>query len=47
MSQGRWATRDRLMQMDIESGGANLPYMTTQRTLTVPYAGAQLVLYKL
>ncbi len=47
VSQGRWATRDRLMQMDIESGGANLPYMTTQRTLTVPYAGAQLVLYKL
>ena len=47
VTQGRWATRDRLMQMDIEFGGANLPYMTTQRTLTVPYAGAQLVLYKL
>ena len=47
VSQGRWATRDQLMQMDIESGGANLPYMTTQRTLSVPYAGAQLVLYKL
>ena len=47
VTQGRWATRDRLMQMDIESGGANLPYMTTSRTLSVPYAGARLVLYKL
>jgi hypothetical protein len=47
VKQGRWATRDRLMQMDIESGGANLPYITTKRTLSVPYAGARLVLYKL
>jgi len=47
VTQGRWATRDRLMQMDIDSGGANLPYMTTTRTLSVPYAGARLVLYKL
>ena len=47
VTQGRWATRDRLMQMDIESGGANLPYMTTERTLSVPYAGTRLVLYKL
>ena len=47
VTTGRWATRDGLMQMDIESGGANLPYMTTTRTLSVPYAGARLVLYKL
>ena len=47
VTQGRWATRNRLMQMDIESGGGNLPYMTTERTLSVPYAGARLVLYKL
>ena len=47
VTTGRWATRDKLMQMDIESGGANLPYMTTTRTLSVPYAGARLVLYKL
>ncbi len=47
VTQGRWATRDRLMQMDIELGGSNLPYMTTPRTLSVPYAGARLVLYKL
>lgn len=46
VTQGKWATRDGLMKMDITDGGANLPYMLTQQTLSVPYAGARLTLYK-
>ena len=46
VTQGKWATRDGLMKMDITDGGANLPYMLTKQTLSVPYAGARLTLYK-
>ncbi len=46
VTEGKWATRDGLMRMDITDGGANLPYMLTQKTLSVPYAGARLTLYK-
>ncbi len=46
VSEGHWATRDGLMRMDITEGGSNLPYMLTQSTLSVPYAGARLTLYK-
>ena len=34
------------MQLDIADGGSNLPYMTTQRALTLTYAGASITLYK-
>lgn len=44
--EGKWATRDGLMRMDIAEGGANLPYMLTSQTLSLPYAGARLTLYK-
>jgi hypothetical protein len=44
--EGNWATREGLMRMDIENGGSNLPFMLTKTTLTVPYAGARLNLYK-
>ena len=46
VGEGQWATRDGLMRMDIAEGGSNLPYMLTQSTLSVPYAGARLTLYK-
>jgi hypothetical protein len=46
VTEGKWATRDRLMRMDIADGGANLPYMLTEKTLSLPYAGARLTLYK-
>ena len=46
VEEGSWATRDGLMRMDIANGGANLPFMITTTTLTVPYAGARLNLYK-
>jgi len=46
VKEGSWATRDGLMRMDIENGGSNLPFMLTKTTLTVPYAGARLNLYK-
>ena len=46
VDQGNWATREGLMRMDIEKGGSNLPYMLTSSTLSVPYAGARLTLYK-
>ena len=46
VTEGNWATRDGLMRMDITDGGSNLPYMLTQKTLSVPYAGARLTLYK-
>lgn len=44
--EGKWATRTGLLQMDIEDGGANLPYMSTTRTLSLSYAGASITLYK-
>ena len=46
VTEGHWATRDGLMRMDIAEGGSNLPYMLTQSTLSVPFAGARLTLYK-
>jgi len=46
VSEGKWATRDGLMKMDVAEGGSNLPYMITKQTLTVPYSGARLTLYK-
>jgi hypothetical protein len=46
VDQGNWATREGLMRMDISKGGSNLPYMLTSRTLSVPYAGARLTLYR-
>jgi hypothetical protein len=44
--QGRWATRGSLIQMDITGGGANLPYHVTDRTLSVPWHGNSVSLYK-
>ena len=46
VEEGSWATRDGLMRMDIANGGSNLPFMLTKTTLSVPYAGARLNLYK-
>jgi len=46
VEEGSWATREGLMRMDIKKGGSNLPFMLTSTTLTVPYAGARLNLYK-
>jgi hypothetical protein len=46
VTEGKWASRDGLMRMDIDDGGANLPYMVTDQTLSVPYAGARLILYR-
>lgn len=44
--QGKWATRGTLIQLDIDGGGSNLPYYVTGRTLSVPWQGASVSLYK-
>jgi len=46
VQQGKWATRGSLMQLDIEGGGSNLPYYVTDRTLSLPWRGASISLYK-
>lgn len=46
VDQGKWATRGGLIQLDIENGGANVPYMATGRTLSITYAGASLTVYR-
>jgi len=46
IDEGKWATRGGLIQLDIEGGGANVPYMTTGRTLSITYAGASISLYR-
>jgi len=46
VDEGRWATRGGLIQLDIDNGGANVPYMSTGRTLSITYAGASITLYR-
>jgi hypothetical protein len=46
VDEGKWATRGGLMQLDIAKGGANVPYMSTGRTLSITYAGASITLYR-
>lgn len=44
--QGKWATRGALIQLDVEGGGSNLPYHVTARTLSIPWHGTSVSLYK-